>query len=293
MTNFGYFIKEAVDSLFTNKTGSFTTLMTVVLSLVITGLFQIVSLNIVSISKDLGDKFEFNIFIKEEVPTSQLETVKNQIISVDMVNEVVLKTKEQTLNEVKNKLGETSVLKGLSEENNPFRNCYKVTVSDLSKSESIISEIKKIESVDSVSNNIDASKQVLALKKNVGIYSWAAYLILAILCLSIIANIINSSIFSRRKHINIMKYVGATNSFIKSPFIIEGIMIGFLGAVISTAVLLYGYSFVYKNFNQVLEGIYLIKPTEVFAIVFLANTAFSLIIGALGAGFSVNKHLKV
>ena len=293
MANLVYFIKEAVDSLFSNKTGTFTTLMTVILSLVITGLFQIVSLNVVNISRELGDKFEFNIFIKEEVPASELETIKNQIASVDMVNEIVLKTKEETLNEWRNKLGENSVLKGLSEEKNPFRNCFKITVLDLGKSETIMDEIKKIESVDSVSNNIDASKQVLALKKNVGIYSWIAYLVLAVLCLSIIANIINASIFSRRKHINIMKYVGATNSFIKTPFIIEGVIIGFFGAVVSTALLIYGYALVYKNFNQILEGIYLIKPAEVLAVVFLANTAFSLIVGAVGAGFAVNKHLKV
>jgi cell division transport system permease protein len=293
MTNLGYFIKEAIDNLFTNKTGTFTTLMTVIMSLVITGLFQIVSFNVISISKDLGEKFEFNIFIKDEVQASQLEDVKKQIASVSMVKDIVLKTKEQTLNEVKNKLGDTSVLKGLSEENNPFRNCYKITVSNLEQSETIINEIKKIGSVDSVSNNIEASKQVLILKNNVKTYSWIAYILLAILCLSIIANIINASIFSRRKHINIMKYVGATNGFVKAPFIIEGVIIGFLGAVISTAILMYGYSFLYKNFNQVLNGIYLIKPSEIFEIVFFVNTSFSLVIGAIGAVLSVNKHLKV
>lgn len=293
MTNLGYFIKEAIENLFSNKTGSFTTLLTVILSLVIIGLFQIVSFNIISISKDLGENFEFNIFIKEEILDSQLEDVKKQIASVNMVKEIVLKTKAQTLNEVKNKLGETSVLKGLSEENNPFRNCYKIKVSDLENAQSIVDEIKKIQAVDSVSNNIDASKQILSLKNNIKTYSIVAYLILAILCLSIIANIINASIFSRRKQINIMKYVGATNNFVKLPFIIEGVIIGFFGAIISTAILIYFYDFLYKNFNQILNGIYLIKPIEIFKIVLLVNTTYGIIIGAIGAIFSVNKHLKV
>lgn len=293
MKNFSYFLKEGVHNLFTNRMVTFMTILTVMVSLLVTGVFQVVSVNIVHISEELGNNYEFNIFIKDSVKDDDLEDVQEKIMSVAMVKEARLKSKTETFLEFKSGLEDDSLLKGLSEEDNPFRNCYIVTLTDLESADYVLEEIRLIEEVDSISNNLETSKKLSAIEKKVNFYSIIAYALLALLCLSIIANIINVSIFSRRKQINIMKYVGATNGFVKAPFIIEGVIIGVFGAVLASAVLAYCYYLLYGHFHEIIEGIYLLTPLVIFHELLLMNTVYGILIGGIGAAFAVNKHLKV
>ncbi len=293
MKNFSYFFQESLSNLWTNRMVSFMTILTVIVSLLVTGVFQVVSSNLVHISNELGNQFEFNIFIKDSVSDEELESVREKIMGVAMVKDAVLKSKSQTFHELKDKVGDDSLLKGLSEEDNPFRNCFVVTVTDLEQADYILEEIKLMEEVDSISNNLETSRKLASVKKKINLYSIAVYILLALLCLSIISNIINVSIFSRRKHINIMKYVGATNGFVKTPFIMEGILVGFAGALLASALLSYGYSLVYRNFNEVLDGIYLIQPLLIFYELLIVNCVYGILIGGIGASLAVNKHVKV
>ncbi len=293
MKNFSYFVKEGIMNLFTNKMVTLVTLLTVIVSLMVTGVFQVVSVNLMHISREVGNNFEFNIYIKDSVADEELSAVSEKIMQIAMVKDAVLKPKADTFTEFKDKVANDSLLQGLSEADNPFRNCYIVTLTDLEKADYVLEEIQLLEEVDSVSNNLETSKKLSDIEKKVKLYSIIIYLLLAILCLSIISNIINLSIFSRRKQINIMKYVGATNGFVKTPFIIEGILLGITGAVLSSAVLSYLYSLLYSNFNQVLDGVYLMQPLSVFFELLFINAVYGIFIGGLGAAVAVNKHVKV
>lgn len=293
MNNFSYFMKEGIANLFTNRMVTFMTILTVIVSLLVTGVFQVISTNLVHISNELGNNFEFNIFIEDSVKDEDLEDVAEDIMGVAMVKDAVLKSKSETFREFKEKIGSDSLLQGITEEDNPFRNCYIVTLTNLENADYVLEEISLLDGVDTVSNNLETSRKLSEWEKKIKLYSIIVYLLLALLCLSIISNIINVSIFSRRKQINIMKYVGATNSFVRTPFIIEGIMVGIVGAVCATALLSYGYSLVFGNFNQVLEGIYLLRPGIVLYELLAINLVYGILIGGLGASFAVSKHLKV
>lgn len=293
MKNFNYYIKEAISNLFTNRVVTLTTLITVTVALFVIGVFEVISLNMVNISEGLGSDFEFNIYIKDSVAESELQAVAAEIQSVENVKEAVLKTKQDALAEVKDELGESSALSGITEERNPFRNSFVVTVSDLAISEATMDSIKEIPQVDSVADNLATSKKLDEMTKKVQLYSTIAYILLAILCLSIVSNIINVSIFSRRKHINIMKYVGATDRFVKIPFILEGIVIGILGAVVSAGLLVYVYYLLFGTLDNVINGMHLMKISDIAKSLFLSNSLFGLIVGGLGASFAVGKYLKV
>lgn len=293
MKNFSYFLKEGFANLFTNRIVTLTTLITVVVSLLVIGVFNIISFNIVHISEDFGNSFEFNIFIKDSASSSDMKEIEQYIRSVENVKSVKSKTKAETLKEVKGKMDDAAAIQGLSETDNPFRNSFVVTMTDLSKSDETIANIKKNPQVDSVSNNVETSKKLDSVSKKVRWYTILSYILLSILCLSIVSNIINVSIFSRRKHINIMKYVGATNGFVRTPFVIEGLIIGVLGAVISSAFLSYGYDLLFGNFNNTIAQISLMDPQSIAKSLFLTNTAYGFAIGGIGAFFAVNKHLKV
>lgn len=293
MKNFSYYIKEAISNLFTNRVVTLTTIVTVTVALFIIGIFEVISLNMVHISDTLGNDFEFHIFIKDSVAKNDLEAVAAEIKSVENVKDAILHSKEETLNDVKTDLGDSSALSGLNEKDNPFRDSFVVTVTDLKIVESTLENIKKIPQVDSVADNIATSKKVDEVATKVRIYSIVAYLLLAAICLSIVSNIINVSIFSRRKHINIMKYVGATDKFVKIPFIFEGLIIGFLGAVISALILVYVYNILFGNFSNMINGIELMGVTQILKSLIISNSIFGLIVGGLGASFAVGKYLKV
>lgn len=293
MKNFSYFIKEAFSNLNSNKTVTFMTMITIVISLVVTGFIQMISVNLVHVSNQLSSNYEFNIYIKDTVADEQLDTVRQSIMQIAMVDDAVLMKKQEAFQEFKGKMTNDPILQGLSEEDNPFRNRFIVTVTDLDQANYVMDEIRRLPEVDSISDNLETSQKLADARAKVNLYSAVIYLALALLCLSIITNIINVSIFSRRKHINIMKYVGATNGFVKTPFVIEGVLVGIFGALISSALLSYGYSLIYPQIHQVVEGIFLIDPLRIFYQLLLINSIYGIFIGGLGAGFAVNKYLKV
>ncbi len=293
MKNISYYLKEGVANLFTNRIVTLTTIITVLVSLIVIGVFNIISFNIIHISEDIGSSFEFNIYIKDSVGTNDLEMVAQDIRSVENVKSAVLKTKAQALEEVKKKLDKSSAIQKLTHEDNPFRNSFTVTMNELATSRETIEKIKKIPQVDSVSDNVETSQKLDKLSGKVKLYSLVAYILLSILCLSIVSNIINVSIYSRRKHINIMKYVGATNSFVRVPFVIEGILIGLIGGLLSAIILTYGYQCLFGNLNHTINEISLMEPLEIAKELFVINSCYGFIIGGIGASFAVNKHLKV
>ncbi len=293
MKNFSYFFKEALGNLFSNKTVTFMTVITIVVSLIVTGFIQIVSFNLVHVSDQLNNNFIFNVYIKDTVPDEELERVKGNIMEVAMVEDAVLVLKAEAFREFKATVGDDPLLKGLTEEDNFCRNRFEVTVTNLDQADSIVNEIRLIPEVDAISNNLETSQKLVEAKENINLYSCIIYLALALLCLSIISNIINVSVFSRRKHINIMKYVGATNGFVKAPFIIEGILVGLFGAILSSLLLFYGYNLLYPNIHQVMQGVFLIQPSMLFWQLLLINSVYGVLISALGAAFAVNKYVKV
>lgn len=293
MKNFSYFFKEAISNLGSNKTVTFMTVITIVISLIVTGFIQIVSFNLVHVSNQLNNNFVFNVYIKDSIPDEDLEDVRQKILEVAMVDDAVLVLKLDAFHEFKESVGDDPLLQGLSEEDNPFRNRFEVTVTNLDQADSIVNEIRLIPEVDAISNNLATSQKLVAAKENINLYSSIIYLALAFLCLSIISNIINVSVFSRRKHINIMKYVGATNGFVKAPFIIEGILVGLFGAVLSSLLLFYGYHLLYPKIHMVMQGVYLIQPVTLFGQLLLINCIYGVLISVLGSAFAVNKYVKV
>lgn len=293
MKNFSYFFKEALSNFASNKTVTFMTIITIVVSLIVTGFIQIISFNLVHVSNQLNNNFIFNVYIRDSVPDENLEQVHQNILQVAMVEDAVLVLKADAFREFKETVGDDPLLQGLSEEDNPFRNRFEVTVTNLDQADSIMNEIRLISEVESISDNLETSQKLVTAKNNINLYSSIIYLALALLGLSIISNIINVSVFSRRKHINIMKYVGATNGFVKAPFVIEGILIGLLGAILSSLLLFYGYYLLYPRIYQLMQGVYLIQPAMLFWQLLMINCLYGVLISALGAAFAVNKYVKV
>ena len=198
---------------------------------------------------------------------------------------------EQIFEEMRTKLKDKeSILDGL-EQDNPFRDSFKVTLTDLNATQAVYDQVNAIEGVA----NITAFQEVAGILTNVtrtvkNVSFWVV-IILCIIAAFIISNTIKLSVFARRKEINIMKYIGATDWFIRWPFVIEGILIGLYGAIISFVLIWIVYDRIYASIQI---GYFELLPfSAIMWVIIGAFVAVGTVIGAVGSIISIRKHLKV
>lgn len=179
-------------------------------------------------------------------------------------------------------------------DNNPLPDAYKVTMKDLSKYEKTADEISKIDGVLQVSNKKDWVQRFTQIKNFVAVGGFWVVLVLGLVSLFIVSTAIRTTMHSRRFEISIMKSVGATNSFVRIPFIVEGISLGVLSGIVGSILL----KFVYEGIGNALESglsrtIAIIDFNSVVGYVFLGMVLFGGAMGAIGAAISIRKYLKL
>lgn len=223
-SNFRYFISQALRSFVRNGLMSITSIFTVLCCMLILGLFLVISINVNYIAEQIQQQCEVQAFIDEDASESEVKALKAKIEAVDNVEKAELFSRKDSLDYMRDMFGdEADALDGIEPET--FRDSYKITLKDLSKSKETVENIEKIKLVAEVSNKQAMMDTVLRVTNAIRRISFWIMIILAFVSVFIIANTIKLAVYSRRKEINVMKFVGATNWFIRWPFIVEGIII--------------------------------------------------------------------
>ncbi|MBK5239611.1 permease-like cell division protein FtsX [Clostridium sp.] len=295
ISTFKYFIMDALKSLKRNKTVSIASIATVAATLFILGVFVLIVFNVNSGIDVIGSKFQVKISIKEDISITDKSALERALNDVKGVTDIKYETKAEALEIMKKQFGEDSkeLLAGL-EENNPLPNAYVVSVekpeivTDVVKAATGLSGVEKIKDVREL---VDKLIRITDTLKIIGL---ALFVILISVSLFLIGNTIKLTVYSRKKEIGIMKYVGATDWFIRWPFIIEGMMLGISGAIVSTVGLYYAYRMIYGKFaNTLLEflGFTIINPQFILSTVLWQFMLGGLIIGAIGSVISIRKFL--
>lgn len=289
-----YYGKQASKNVFSNGWMSLASIFTVIASLLVFGIFFVLTLNLNYIATQFESDYEIILVVDETYNDEQTKALEEKIKAVGNIDSITFDSKENRLETLKQDMGENAVLFDGYETDNPLRDWYKVTLSDLSQTKSIVEQFRNIEGIVKVILNQDTVDSLLSATSYIMKISIAIMIALGIISIFIIANTIKLTVFSRGKEINIMKYVGATDWFIRWPFIIEGIMIGLIGSVIALLVIIFGYngltSFISKlgvsfvSFKPVLDVIPYLIPMFLCVGIFL---------GGIGSLISVRKHLKV
>ncbi|HKL11043.1 MAG TPA: permease-like cell division protein FtsX, partial [Clostridia bacterium] len=199
------------------------------------------------------------------------------------------------LEKMREKWGDQAfLLEGL--ESNPLPNSIIIYVKDIAYSDSIVEEVSGIGGIEEVKYYNDIVQKLLSIANFIRLLGLVVIAILVFLSIFIIGNTIKLTVAARKREINIMKYVGATNWFIRWPFFIEGMVLGLLGAVVSLAIVYFGYTYIY---NAVSNQIYMLLTTYIVpmnAIIRDMMVIFAVLgmgIGALGSILSMRKYLKV
>ena len=242
----GYFIGEGFSNVFKNKKSTGASLMIMCATMIIFGIFLILGENINHFVDEVESEQGISVFVKNEATQEQIDELGEKIRAIDGVNTVDFVSKDEALEQMKERFGERQdLLEGYEGENNIFTASYVVTLTDLTKSKSVQDQIstytdvvKKINSKDEVTSTL------INLANGIKIVTGVILVLLVIISIFIIANTIKLTVHARRKEISIMKYVGATNNFIRWPFIVEGMIIGILASIISIVIVGFAYNFV-------------------------------------------------
>lgn len=261
--------------------------------LVLTGAAALFSLNVSKLVEEVGESNETIVYIQPGYSQLEAVYVGKEIEKVDNVASAKFYSKEEAFEQYRKTLGDS--LFSRIEDRNPLPDSFIVVMHDLSKYEETVAKIQQIEGVDkdSILNRKDFADKLTRISNLVTIISIGVVAALLIISLFIIANTIRATMYSRRFEISIMKSVGATNSFVRMPFLVEGMIIGLISAIIATGVL----ALVYQGVGMVVENAQslfaFIPYTDLLPYVAVAFAVFGVFVGFCGGFLSIRKYLKM
>ena len=285
---FGYLIGEGFSNVFKNKKSTGASLMIMCATMIIFGIFLILGENINHFVDQVKSEQGFQVFLNTDA--------REEIRAVDGVSTAEFKDKTYALNTMKEKLGDKSeLIDGYGADY--FPSSYVVTLTDLNLSKDVQEKILKIENVDKITSSDKTVSTLLSLAKGIKLVTGIILVLLIIISIFIISNTIKLTVHARRKEISIMKYVGATNNFIRWPFIVEGMIIGVFASAISIALVGGAYSLlaeqaVNASFMQTIN-MSLVGFKDMISSIIFVYMLLGIGIGALGSVISMRKYLKV
>ncbi|SKC50994.1 permease-like cell division protein FtsX [Maledivibacter halophilus] len=292
----GYMIKEGFKNLWRNRMMSLASVGSVTATLMILGMIFILIFNINSMAKGAQEQVNsIQVYLMKGISAERIEEIGDEINKIQGLKSVEFHSKQQALDRMKGLFGENKgLLEGL--EDNPLPNSYIVYVNNIEESERVVGEIEAISDIESVKFHKDIVGKLINITNFVKIIGLAVIVILIAISIFIIGNTIKLTVAARRREISIMKYVGATNRFIRWPFFIEGTFLGLIGGAIALLIVFFAYKYLYgiaaKNFFVILTA-YLVPAQYVLDNLLLIFIVLGAGIGALGSITSMKKYLKV
>jgi cell division transport system permease protein len=288
-----YFITESLNSIRRNGLMSLASLMTVALSLLILGVFIILVMNLNHMASVLESQVQVTVYLQDTLKEVEVREIGTRITKLPGVTRVNFVTKEEAMNRFKQRLGEQQGLLAELGEANPLPNSFEVKLDRPERVKPVALAIAQLKGVEAARYGQEVVEQLFSLTRMVRIFGVVLILFLGLAALFIIVNTIRLTVFARRREIGIMKYVGATDWFIRWPFIIEGVLLGFLGACIAVLPLTQFYSMLTGQVYESLAFLPLLPKYPFMGYVNIFLLCAGIGIGALGSVISVKKFLKV
>lgn len=294
-----YLIGEGFGNVLKNKKSTVISITTMCLTMLLFGTFFILGENINHIVKSIEQQQGMQVYIDKTATSEEVSMVEQEIRKINGVNTIKYLSKEESLRKAKEQLKDNATIEkfmtGMSEEQ--FEDSYTITLTDLSLNESVQEQIMKIEKV----SEIVAIDQTISTLESIaqGLRVGILVLLVALIIISIfiISNTIKLSVHARRKEISIMKYVGATNGFIRWPFIVEGIIIGIISALITIILVGFAYNGIATQAvqSETLQklNVSLVTFNDMFNLIMIMYLGTGVGIGMLGSAISMRKYLEV
>lgn len=288
-----YFIKEVYTSFKRNIWMTLASIFTVVLSLFILGFFSIVILNLNKMADTLESQVQISVYLKDDLSQEEIDETKETLSKIEGLQDIKFTTREEAMENFKERLGDQQFLLDALDDTNPLPDSFSLTVTSPQQVKTIADTAAALDSVESASYSQDIINHLFNLTHLIRLIGVALIILLTGAAIFIISNTIRLTVFARRKEIAIMKYVGATDWFIRWPFLLEGICLGFIGGGLATIFLYIVYNKVTQEIYEAMAFFPLIPQHPFIDYISLAILVAGIIIGALGSTISLKRFLKV
>ena len=298
-SSFRYLVKSGVKNLWNNRMMTIASVGTLIACLLIVGFAVLFSINVDSIVEYMGQQNEIVVFMELDTPEEYMSVMKDDLAEMDGLGTITYISRQQAFEDYKAKLGDKADILDGMEDNHYLPASFRAKILDPEKVDILMTSIRRMDYVNEVQAPTDLAKTLVSVRKMVNTLGGAVIAALVAVSLVIITNTIRASVFNRRKEINIMKYVGATNSFIRIPFLVEGVLLGVIAAVVAYLVIWGGYT-VFLNAMSTESSSWLSSITQhvvpfrqVSGKLMLWFLVAGILTGGLGSTFSMRGHLKV
>lgn len=299
-SSFGYLVKEGIKNIYANRLMSFASIGTLVACMLLIGSSLLLSMNVNVVVGHFETQNEIVAYLYDDVTQEQVFQIDQQIAMIDNIYDTIYLDKDAVLQEQQAMLGDLGpLLDSLEGEENPLPATYRMKVTDLAQLSNTVMRVEAIDGIEMVHSPDQVAEVFVSLKNAISTGGMFIVAILIIVSLVIIGNTIKVTVFNRRKEINIMKYVGATDGFIRLPFFVEGFLLGLLSALISFGLLWIGYNYIMEiiaeNPSIWIEQAYanMIRFKDIAYRMLSWFAGGGIGIGVFGSMFFVNKYLKV
>ncbi|GLC29664.1 permease-like cell division protein FtsX [Clostridium omnivorum] len=294
INTYKHFLLDALRNLRRNRTLSTASAATVAASLFILGVFLLTILNVNVAIKDVESKVEVKVFLKEDIKMNEQSDIEKAIKDTAGVVDVTFESKNDALKKLQEQLGEENkdLVQGL-EKDNPMPTSFIVKVEKPEMVTTVVDKVKGMPGIDSIKDGRQLVDKIMSVVNTIKWVGIAIFLLLIGVSLFLIGNTIKLTVYSRRREIGIMKYIGATDWFIRWPFIMEGVLLGVLGALLSLILLYFAYRFAYVKLMSQVVTMQFIRPSYVLSIISWEFLLSGILIGGVGSIMAIRKFLTV
>ena len=289
-----YFIVDALKSIKRNITVSFAAMLTVLVTFFVLGTFTLVGLNFNKTIEDVADKIEIKVYLQDDIKLVNQREVEIKLAEQEGVKAVTYESKDEAFTKLKKDLeGNSGMLEGYSLENNPLASSYIVTLEDASYAGDVSKAVEDMTGVESITNQQELIEKISNVVDFVQILGVVLFFVFIGVSIFLIMNTIKLAVYSRRREVGIMKFVGATDWFIRWPFVIEGMIIGAVGSLLATAILYFIYRGVFGFIASNLLIANLVPVSFVLTTLLGGFLLGGIVVGAIGSIAALRKFLFV
>ena len=292
----GRSIRDAVKSVIRNFSLSLASISCITITLIIVAIALIASYNVQNFTKEIEQDMTIVVFLDSETTAEDVKDIEKELNSIKNVDKYTYQTKQ----EIKEKMQQESevfdtVLNNWSDEESPLKDTFQVKVKDVSKIKTTASKIERLDKVSVVRYGEGMVDKMVSAFSSVEKVTYGIVIALVLVTVFLIINTIKLTISARRREIGIMRLVGASNFTIKTPFIIEGMILGLFGSIVPVIITTYGYLAFYRHFDGYLYSklIELIKPEPFIYQISLIVIGIGIVVGMIGSASAVKKYLKI
>ncbi len=290
--SFRYIIPQAFKSLKLNGWMTFASIMTISITLFLCAISWLLVVNIDANAQQMESDVRVSAYISQSISSEDYSALKKEIEAIDGVDQVEFVSKAQGLSDLEKRFGGVNLEDTLGG-NNPLPDRFSISAVNKDSVNSVAKAVKKLTGIDTVRYGEGSVEKLFALTDTVRKVGITLIILLGIAAITLVAMTIRLTVFARRKEIMVMKWVGATNAFIRLPFLLEGVILGVIGALIAVVLVFICYNYAGAYVAGTISFVYLLKLGDIWLNILGFAVLAGLLMGAFGSFISLIKGLDV